>query len=67
MENRADENVFFKVDRALSKMISLLIWNKKKTNSTISLKVEEHTKPNARPIYHIPFFIYIFIKVFFMK
>ena len=32
------ENVFFKVDRALSKLITFLISNKK--NSTISLKVE---------------------------
>ena len=33
-----DENVFIKGDRALSKLITLLISNKKK--STISLKVE---------------------------
>ena len=34
-----DENVFLKGDRALSKLITLLISNIKK-NSTISLKVE---------------------------
>ena len=35
-----DENVFLKGDRALSKLITLLISNKKEFNGTISLKVE---------------------------